>query len=84
MSTQVEPNLDEESEVITLSTNKELKEELGHEGHVFTEREENLLKESPDEVHKQDFVVLDMKKRPEVQNILGTIMLAIGDVVAEV
>ncbi|KEH17197.1 hypothetical protein MTR_0032s0030 [Medicago truncatula] len=84
LSTQVEPKTKEESEVITLTTNIELNEEFGHEGHVFTKREETLHEESPDEVHKHDCVVLDMKKRSEVQNVLGTIMLAIGDVVVEV
>lgn len=84
ISTHFEPNLVEETETITLMSGVDLNEELGHEAHGFIEREETLHEESPYEVNKQDCVVLDMEKRPEVQNVLGTIMLAIGDVVVEV
>lgn len=42
LSTQIEPKPEEESEVITFTTNMELNEELGHAGQTLTKREEDL------------------------------------------
>lgn len=84
ISTHFEPNLVEGTETIILMSGVDLNEELGHEAHGFIEREETLLEESPDEVHRQDFVVLDMEKRQQAPNVFGQIILAIGDVIVEV
>jgi len=84
LSTQVEPKPEEESEVITLTTNIELNEELGHAGQAFTKREEALTAEKTYEENKQCPMVMLTEEKQEAPNIFGQIILAIGDVIVEV
>lgn len=84
LSTQIEPRPEEESEVITFTTNMDLNEELGHAGQTFTKREEDLTAKKTYEENKQDPMVMRTKEKQEALNVFGQIILAIGDVIVEV